>query len=108
MVGLPMFSGFISKYLFATAAMAASPKKVFLTLVVLAVSTILNAIYFIHTVVTIYTPVEETEAKQQRRHWHEKPWVTISLVIFIGLNFVLGIFSQPVVDLITDGLRMFG
>lgn len=108
MVGLPMFSGFISKYLFATAAMWASPKKVFLTLVVLSVSTILNAIYFIHTVVTIYTPADESEAKQQRRHWHEKPWVTISLVIFIGLNFVLGIFSQPVVDLITSGLRMFG
>ena len=30
MVGLPMFSGFISKYLFATAAMEANPKKVFL------------------------------------------------------------------------------
>ncbi len=108
MVGLPMFSGFISKYLFATAAMAASPKKVFLTLVVLAISTILNAIYFIHTVVTIYTPAEEGIGEQQRRHWHEKLWVTISLVIFIGLNFVLGIFSQPVVDLITQGLRMFG
>lgn len=108
MVGLPMFSGFISKYLFATAAMAASPKKVFLTLVVLAISTILNAIYFIHTVVTIYTPAEEGIGEQQRRHWHEKLWVTISLVIFIGLNFVLGIFSQPVVDLITRGLRMFG
>ena len=108
MVGLPMFSGFISKYLFATAAMAASPKKVFLTLVVLAISTILNAIYFIHTVVTIYTPAEETAGEQQRRHWHEKLWVTISLTIFIGLNLVLGIFSQPVVDLITSGLRMFG
>ena len=108
MVGLPMFSGFISKYLFATAAMAASPKKVFLTLVVLAISTILNAIYFIHTVVTIYTPAEEEKAEQERRHWHEKPWVTISLVIFIGLNFMLGIYSQPVVDLITQGLRMFG
>lgn len=108
MVGLPMFSGFISKYLFATAAMAASPKKVFLTLVVLAISTILNAIYFIHTVVTIYTPAEEQKEEQERRHWHEKPWVTISLVIFIGLNFMLGIYSQPVVDLITQGLRMFG
>ena len=108
MVGLPMFSGFISKYLFATAAMAASPKKVFLTLVVLAISTILNAIYFIHTVVTIYTPVEDETAEQERRHWYEKPWVTISLVIFIGLNFMLGIYSQPVVDLITQGLRMFG
>ena len=75
---------------------------------VLAISTILNAIYFIHTVVTIYTPVEEEKAEQERRHWHEKPWVTISLVIFIGLNFMLGIYSQPVVDLITQGLRMFG
>ena len=108
MVGLPMFSGFISKYLFATAAMEASSKKVFLTLVVLAISTILNAIYFIHTVVTIYTPVEDDGKEQQRRHWHEKPWVTASLVIFIALNFVLGVYSQPVVDLITRGLHMFG
>ncbi len=108
MVGLPMFSGFISKYLFATAAMVANPKKVFMTLVVLAISTILNAIYFIHTVVTIYTPVEEDGKEQQRRHWHEKPWVTISLVIFIALNFILGVYSQPVVDLITRGLHMFG
>ena len=108
MVGLPMFSGFISKYLFATAAMEANPKKVFLTLVILAISTILNAIYFIHTVVTIYTPVEDEETEQERRHWHEKPWVTISLVIFIALNFVLGVYSQPVVELITRGLHMFG
>ena len=108
MVGLPMFSGFISKYLFATAAMEANSKKVFLTLVVLAISTILNAIYFIHTVVTIYTPIEEDGKEQQRRHWHEKPWVTISLVIFIALNFVLGVYSQPIVDLITRGLHMFG
>ena len=108
MVGLPMFSGFISKYLFATAAMEASPKKVFLTLVVLAISTILNAIYFIHTVVTIYTPVEDGGTEQERRHWHEKPWVTISLVIFIALNFGLGVYSQPVVELITQGLHMFG
>lgn len=108
MVGLPMLSGFISKYLFATAAMAASPKKVFLTLVVLAISTILNAIYFIHTVVTIYTPVEDETIEQERRHWKEKPWVAISLLIFIILNFVLGVFSQPVIDLITRGLQMFG
>jgi len=108
MVGLPMFSGFISKYLFATAALAASPKKIFLTLTVLAISTILNAIYFIHTVVTIYTPMEEERPDFERHHWHEKLWVTGSLIVFIGLNFVLGLFSQPVVDLITRGLRMFG
>lgn len=108
MVGLPMFSGFISKYLFATAAMEANPKKVFMTLVVLAISTVLNAIYFIHTVVTIYTPVENEDAEQERRHWHEKPWVTISLAVFIALNFVLGVYSQPIVEQIIRGLHMFG
>ena len=66
MVGLPMFSGFISKYLFATAGLAASPKKMYLTLVVLAISTILNAIYFIHTVVTIYTPAEKENPEHEQ------------------------------------------
>ena len=108
MVGLPMFSGFISKYLFATAAMEASSKKVFLILGVLAVSTILNAIYFIHTVVTIYTPTEEENEDHEVRHWKEKPWVTVTLFVFIALNFVLGLYSQTMVDLITAGLRMFG
>lgn len=108
MVGLPMLSGFISKYLFATAAMSASPKKVLLTLVVLAISTILNAIYFIHTVVTIYTPVEDENPAHENRHWREKPWVSVTLFAFIALNFILGLFSQPVVDLITGGLEMFG
>lgn len=107
-VGLPMFSGFISKYLFATAAMSASPKKVFLTLVALAISTILNAIYFIHTVVTIYTPVEKENPEHESRRWGEKPWITISLSALIALNFILGIFSEPVVSLIVRGLEMFG
>ena len=108
MVGIPMFSGFISKYLFATAALEANPKKVFLTLGVLAISTILNAIYFIHTVVTIYTPVEKEHPEYETRTLKDRPWVTYSLFAFILLNIVLGVFSQPVVDLITQGLRMFG
>ena len=107
MVGIPTFSGFVSKLLFSQAAIQAD-KKMLITLIALAISTILNAIYFIHTVVTIYTPVEDETKEQQRRHWHEKPWVTISLLIFIALNFVLGVYSQPLVNLITKGLHMFG
>lgn len=102
-----MFSGFISKYLFATAAMSASPKKVFLTLVVLAISTILNAIYFIHTVVTIYTPTESSESYESRS-WKDRPWVTVTLLLFVVLNLFLGMDSQPVVELIESGLHMFG
>ena len=41
-----MLAGFISKLLFATSALQ-SPHKMIPTLIVLAVSTILNAIYFL-------------------------------------------------------------
>jgi len=107
MVGVPMFSGFVAKYLFATAAMHVGAKKLALTLIVLAISTILNAIYFIHTVVTIYTP-SDSDRKFLERKWHERPWVTAGLLVFILLNFVLGLYSGPVIDLITKGLQMFG
>ncbi len=53
MVGFPMLSGFISKLLFATAALQ-SPHKMMLTLMGLAVSTVLNAIYFLRMVITLY------------------------------------------------------
>ncbi len=53
MVGIPMLAGFISKLLFATAALGAGSNKVLVTLIVLAVSTILNAVYFLHTVIRI-------------------------------------------------------
>ncbi len=112
MVGLPMFSGFISKYLFATSALTTAPSKLYPTLIVLAISTILNAVYFIHTVVTIYTPAApdnaELIAEDSYRSWKDKPWVTVSLVIFVALIFFLGLFSDPVTELITSGLRMFG
>ena len=49
LVGFPMLAGFISKLLFATSALQ-SPHKMIPTLIVLAVSTILNAIYFLRPV----------------------------------------------------------
>ncbi len=65
MVGFPMLSGFISKLLFATSALQ-SPHKMLPTIIALAISTILNAVYFLRLVITLYTipsemPEEETE-----------------------------------------------
>ena len=104
MVGVPLFSGFISKLLFAQAAVQ-NHTKMLPALIILGISTILNAIYFMKTVIRIYTPVGETAY----------PCITfskmrvyaITLVAFIILNVVLGISSQPVVDMIQQGLAMF-
>lgn len=104
MVGMPLFSGFVSKLLFAQAAVQ-NHVKMLPALIVLGVSTILNAIYFMKTVIRIYTPVG----------YSAYPSITfvkmrvyaVTLVAFILLNVILGISSQPVVDMIRQGLAMF-
>ena len=104
MVGVPMFSGFVSKLLFAQAAVQ-NPGKMLPTLIVLAVSTILNAIYFMKTVIRIYTPVEES--KYEGITFKDMKLYAVTLVCFIVLNVVLGVSSQPIVDWIEQGISMF-
>ncbi len=101
MVGLPLFAGFISKLLFAEAAVR-DPSKALPALIVLALSTILNAVYFLHTVITIYTPTGELHVKQKRN-----TGLAIAVPVFCVINIGMGLFSQPVVDAIQAGLRIF-
>lgn len=104
MVGVPLFSGFISKILFAQACVSLSIEKMLPTLICLAVSTILNAIYFMKTVVRIYTPVESEYPKFMFRD-HVRYGVVC--LCFIGLNLVFGLWSEPIVDMVHKGLEMF-
>ncbi|MCM1123273.1 MAG: sodium:proton antiporter [Eubacterium sp.] len=104
MVGVPLFSGFISKLLFSQAAVQ-NHTKMLPALIVLGISTILNAIYFMKTVIRIYTPVGETAYTSLT--FKNMPIYVVVLVAFILLNVILGISSQPVVDMIQQGLAMF-
>ena len=104
MVGVPLFSGFISKLLFAQAAVQ-NNGKMLPALIVLGISTILNAIYFMKTVIRIYTPVEEN--KYECITFKDMKLYAVTLVCFIVLNVILGVSSQPIVDLIEQGLAMF-
>lgn len=103
MVGVPLFSGFISKLLFAQAAVQ-NNGKMLPALIVLGISTILNAIYFMKTVIRIYTPANGTGSCVTFR---SMKLYAVTLVCFIVLNIILGVSSQPVVDLIEQGLAMF-
>ena len=103
MVGIPGFCGFISKLLFAQSAVM-TPNKMLPTLVVLAISTIFNAIYFMKTVIRIYTPVRGD--LEIRKIFAEKGY-SVALLCFVILNIVVGMCSQPIVDLIAKGLQMF-
>lgn len=104
MVGVPLFSGFISKLLFAQAAVQVG-SKMLPALIVLGISTILNAIYFMKTVIRIYTPVKETPYPSVT--FKDMKLYAVVLICFILLNIVLGVNSQPIVDMIEQGLSMF-
>ena len=105
MVGFPCFSGFISKLLFAQAALQ-NHGKMLPTLIVLGISTILNAIYFMKTVLRIYTPVPDTEYPT----WHMKDQKLYSAVIiaFVLCNLFLGLASVFLEEWIRKGLATFG
>lgn len=136
MVGVPMFSGFISKLCFSQAAVGQEAKMI-PTFIALAISTILNTMYFLKTVIRIYSPMKNAgvqaadaqgnvqhqaaEAHGNAKHqeaeampngfksikiWNQ-PLKSFAYVLFIVLNFVLGLNSEPIIDLIQRGLAMF-
>ncbi|MDE5598934.1 MAG: sodium:proton antiporter, partial [Lachnospiraceae bacterium] len=71
---------------------------------------ILNAVYFMKTVIRIYTP-EKREVVINKGfediHISEQPAKSIALICFIVLNLLLGVSSEPVINLIEQGLQMF-
>ncbi|MBO4898732.1 MAG: sodium:proton antiporter [Lachnospiraceae bacterium] len=110
MVGFPMLSGFISKYLFATAALE-KPHKMLITLIALIISTILNAIYFLRQVVTIYSgrPGEAVSTSRFIREAIAETTLSsrFACLALVLLNVFLGLFSEVVIALISRGLDMF-
>ena len=110
MVGIPMFSGFVSKLLFAEAAVLVPNRKLFPTLIVLAVSTVLNAIYFLKTVVRIYSPARKEEVLAKGygcMRFADQKLYAVTVVLFILVNLILGMTSQPIIALIAEGLHHF-
>ena len=110
MVGIPLFSGFVSKLLFAEAAVIAPTWRMFPTLIVLAISTILNAVYFLKTVLRIYTPESATVEAEKgfiRVAVKDRRLYGITILMFIILNVLLGVCSRPILAWIQTGLSNF-
>lgn len=115
MVGFPLLGGFVSKLLFATASVQNS-NKMLPTLIVLAISTILNAVYFMRTVINLYR-IPDTDAASPQTladggtavitGWRSQKFFCISSALFVAANIFIGVHSQPIIDAIEQGLKMF-
>ena len=77
----------------------------FFTILGLALSTTLNAIYFLRLVISIYSPAEREYGEEVSFLASRK--LKAASFLFIVVNLVLGLFSQPIVDAIGVGLNQF-
>lgn len=108
MVGIPLFAGFISKFNFLSAAIngdMATWMKTF-AIIALITSTVLNAIYFLRTMITIFLPLP-SERKEVVFLKKYKLSYLVGVGGFVVLNFALGIASTFFLDIIIQGLKLF-
>lgn len=106
MIGIPFLSGFAVKLAFSEAALAETDWRMLAVLGVLAVSTMLNAVYFGRTVITLFRLEEKKISLQQK--WRSGPCFCASCTALAALTIALGVASQPVLRAIRQGLGMFG
>lgn len=110
MIGMPLLTGFVSKYLFAAAATDFS-MKMLPAWIVLGISTILNTVYFMHTVLNLYLPADGKTApavKPQPGQSVPSRIETAAIVGMVLLHIALGVASPFVIHAIEAGLSMFG
>ena len=107
MMGIPAFAGFASK-LSLTMASFDHPYIIW-ALTALCLSSVLNALYYVPAVIVILTKKNNnpelksnTEFLTHRITNCEK----ISIFVFLALNFYLGLFCMPLLNLITKGVNV--
>lgn len=104
MIGIPMFTGFISKVYFAQAALKSTPMQMGVSLVALAISTMFNAIYFMRAILYFYTPKQGNKLPMNDTNGIA---FTISIICFIILNIALGFASYYLILLLEKGILHF-
>ena len=103
MIGVPAFAGFASKLCLASASLASAAAVPGLS--ALALSSLLNALYYVPAAIVILTPQEAPDAARMR---HSLPSYKGAMAAFLALNFFLGLFYDPVMRVIGQGLAVLG
>lgn len=107
LVGVPVLGGFISKLNLSEAAFQQGGAAMWVMLAALAVSTLLNAVYFMKTVITLYRPAREGFTPPENPKAGRSYSNTIALCGFIVLNILVGLLANPLMQAIRAGLQMF-
>ena len=107
LVGVPLLGGFAVKFYLADAALLGSWQLV-VALGALAASSLLNALYYVPVIVNIWSKNlhgDPDPLPGLRRKPVHAPFVVSTLCLSLGA-VALGIFLQPVADLLALGLSL--
>lgn len=109
MIGIPLFGGFVSKLYFANAALPTGMTA--MALLTIALSTVLNALYYVPALLAIWVkpPAEDEAAVLADVYPEELAFdrsFTAADLLLIAAIFVLGIFYHPITDVIEAGVRL--
>ena len=102
MIGIPLTMGFVSKYRFALAAFS-HRVLIIPTLIVLALSTVLNGLYFLRVVISLYNPLKEP---RRRLPFSKQAAYAVSAVLFCLLNLAAGVAAEPLLNLLQRGIDL--
>lgn len=103
MIGIPLTMGFVSKYRFGVAAFE-NAKLLVPTLIVLAVSTLLNTWYFMRVVIRLY--MSGFGPEQTRVRMREQRPFAVSAIVFLTLNIAAGVAAAPLIRLLEHGIAL--
>ena len=106
LTGVPLLSVFMTKVTLTQAAIEVGGRHMGIVLAAVAVSTLLNAVYFLGTAVTLYIPLKEGETALPPTVRKNK-YTAVSVIGMIAMNLVMGIFSQPILTALAEGLARF-
>ena len=106
LVGVPLLSVFMTKITLVQAAIDVGGRHMGLVLVAVAISTLLNAIYFLGTTVNLFTPTKEGD-EVLRPTVRKNPFTSVGLIGLIALNLAMGLLSQPFLSALAQGLKNF-
>ena len=106
LVGVPVLGGFVSKLYLSDAAMTAGGIRMWIMLGALAVSTLLNVLYLMKSIIPIYRPAREGFTPPANVTGRNRR-LTFALIGFIVLNLMVGLMANPLMKAIQSGLHMF-
>ena len=106
LTGVPLLSVFMTKVTLTQAAIEVGGRHMGLVLAAVAISTLLNAVYFLGTAMTLFVPLKEGETALPPTVRKNK-YTAVSAIGMIVFNLLMGFYSQPILSALAEGLARF-